>query len=155
MTNYLFPHVFKKIGLAISSLAIPLGLYTLFNEVEPAFFDRKVFAISVDRIFESKKQFAVIEDNILNEILGIIIILGLLFVAFAKEKVEDEYIGRIRLESLVWATYFNYAVLIFSFIFFYEFTFLWVMVFNMFTILVFFIIRFNWKLYGIRKSAAL
>jgi hypothetical protein len=51
----------------------------------------------------------IVNNNILNEILGVVIILSLLVVAFSKEKSEDEYISKIRLESLVWSVYLNYG----------------------------------------------
>lgn len=97
--------------------------------------------------------FAIIQNNILNEILGVLMIVSGLLVAFSKEKVEDEFIAKIRLESLVWATYVNYAVLLVSFIFVFNIAFLWVMIFNMFTILLIFIIRFNIQLSRLKKSA--
>jgi len=64
-------------------------------------------------------------------------------VGFTKEKVEDEFIYKLRKDSLVWALIFNYAVLIFTIIFVYDFAFFDVLVFNMFTPLVFFVFRFN------------
>ena len=75
-----------------------------------------------------------------------------MFIAFSKEKNEDEFINKIRLDSLVWATYVNYIVLIISTIFVYEFTYLWVMIINMLTTLIFFIIRFNWQLIKLKKA---
>ena len=42
---------------------------------------------------------------------------GLFLVAFAKEKIEDEQIWHIRLDSLRWAIYVNYLVLIISLVF--------------------------------------
>lgn len=87
-----------------------------------------------------------LDNNILNEILGIIMIISSVLVAFSKEVNEDEYISKIRLESLVWAVYLNYAILLLAFVFVYGMSFLWVMIFNMFTILIFFIIRFNWQI---------
>ncbi len=149
--NYLFPHRYKKIGWIILIPSLILGLYILITDYTPAFFDAHVFAISADEIFGEKKIFGMIDDNILNEIMGVLIIIGSLLVAFSKELNEDEYISKIRLESLVWATYFNYSLLLFSLIFFYGFTFLWVMVFNMFTILIFFIFRFNWEIRKLKK----
>ena len=35
----------------------------------------------------------------------------------------------------------------------FDFSFLWVMIFNMFTVLLFFIIRFNWQISKLKKSA--
>ena len=83
-------------------------------------------------------------NNVLNEIVGVLMLVSSILVAFSKERVEDEYIAKLRLESLVWAVYVNYAILLVSFLFIFDMSFLWVMIFNMFTILWFFIIRFSW-----------
>jgi len=150
--NYLFPHRFKRIGLMILIPFILLGLYIVNYDVEPEIFDFNVPAIFVDEIFGEKFVFGMTENNILNELVGVVLILSFLMVAFSKELQEDELIAKIRLESLVWATYVNYAVLLFSMIFIYGMSFLWVMIFNMFTILLFFIVRFNWQVKKLNKT---
>lgn len=153
--NYLFPKKFKKIGWLILIPSAIIGLITLIYDYEPFFLDITVPAIFVDEIALSgnKRLFGMVNNNILNEILGILIIISSLFVAFSKEKSEDEYISKIRLESLVWAVYVNYGILLISFIFIFDLSFLWVMIFNMFTVLLFFIIRFNWQISKLKKSA--
>jgi hypothetical protein len=153
--NYLFPNKFQKIGWLILIPSAIIGLITLIYEYEPSFLDFNVPAIFVNEISfsDSKRFFGMVNNNILNEILGILIIVSSLFVAFSKEKSEDEYISKIRLESLVWAVYVNYVILLLSFIFIFDFSFLWVMLFNMFTVLLFFIIRFNWQISKLKKSA--
>jgi len=153
--NFLFPNKFKKIGLFILIPSAIIGLVTLIYEYEPSFLDFNVPAIFIDEITlsDNKQLFGMVNNNVLNEILGILIIISSLFVAFSKEKLEDEYISKIRLESLVWAVYVNYGILLFSFLFIYDFSFLWVMIFNMFTVLLFFIIRFNWQISKLKKSA--
>ena len=150
--NYLFPHRFKRIGLMILIPFILLGLYIVNYDVEPEIFDFNVPAIFVDEIFGEKFVFGMTENNILNELVGVVLILSFLMVAFSKEVQEDELIAKIRLESLVWATYVNYAVLLFSMLFIYGMSFLWVMIFNMFTILLFFIVRFNWQVKKLNKT---
>lgn len=150
--NYLFPHRFKRIGLMILIPFILLGLYVVNNDVEPEIFDFNVPAVFVDEIIGDKFVFGMTENNILNEIVGVVLILSFLLVAFSKEAQEDELIAKIRLESLVWATYVNYAVLLFSMLFIFGMSFLWVMIFNMFTILLFFIVRFNWQVKKLNKT---
>jgi len=153
-TNYLFPHRFKRIGLIILIPSILLGWYIVNFDVEPEVLDVNVPAIFMEEFMGRKAMFGITDNNILNEIVGVILIISSLMVAFSKEKQEDELIGQIRLESLVWATYVNYAILLISLIFVYGISFLWVMIFNMFTILLFFIIRFNWQVRRLNKSLA-
>ena len=150
--NYLFPNRYKKKGVIILIPSIIMGFVTCFD-YEPAFLDLRVPAIFVDELFGDNKLLGFTNNNILNELLGVLIIISSILVAFSKEKQEDEFIAKIRLESLVWATYINYAVLLVAFVFVYDFSFLWVMIFNMFTILIIFIVRFNWQVYKLKKLA--
>jgi hypothetical protein len=64
-------------------------------------------------------------------------------IAFSKEKVEDERINTLRLESLLWAVYINTILLILAIIFLYGEAFLQVMTYNICTPLILFIARFN------------
>ncbi|WP_396172283.1 hypothetical protein [Flavobacterium sp.] len=152
MTNYLFPNRLKKLGwlLFIPSL---IGA-VLFSIYEPdfEFLRLKTFAVFNDDFFNSKKFFNLIENNLIDEILGVLLIVGGLLVAFSKEKIEDEMVAKIRLESLVWATYVNYTVLLACVIFIYGMPFLTVMMYNMFTLLFFFIVRFYWMIYKSSKA---
>jgi len=147
IAKYLFPAYYKKIGWFLFVTGVILGLYYLIFESEPVFFDVRVFSIAKQSIMGKNAFFLFTENNILDELIGLLLIIGLLIIAFSKEKSEDEFISKIRLESLVWATYINYFILALSIIFVYDLMFFWILVFNMFTILVFFIIRFNWALY--------
>ena len=151
--NYLFPNNYKKIGWLILIPSAIIGLITLILELEPNSLNFNVPTIFIDELLGDKHFFGIVNDNILNEILGTLIVLSSLLVAFSTEVSEDEYISKIRLESLVWAVYFNYAILLISFVFIFDLAFLWVMIFNMFTILLFFIIRFNWQISKLKKIA--
>ena len=150
-TKILFPNHFKRIGWYLLIFSVILGILGL---LKPAYFkfldDTKVFAVYSEQL--DVKVFEIIENNVLDEVLGILGIVGAIFVAFSKVKQEDEYIAKIRMESLVWAVYLNYAILIFCMIFFYNFGFFYVMIVNLFTILIFFIIRFYYLVYKSKKS---
>ncbi|MCA0932782.1 hypothetical protein LCM02_09995 [Lutimonas saemankumensis] len=150
-TNYLFPHRFKRIGLIFLIPFSLFGIYVVQQDLEPIFLDWTVPAIFYDEIMGNQLVFSMAENNVLNEIIGIILIISGIMVAFSKEKQEDEFISKLRLESLVWATYVNYSVLLVSMLFVFGISFLWVMILNMFTILLFFIIRFNWQLRKLNK----
>lgn len=152
--NYLFPHIFKKrsaVLLVASFLAFLIVSFTN-REQEVIQVPVTVFALIFDSGLEIN-YFGFIENNIIDEILTAIFIVSGLVFAFSKEKIEDEMVSKIRLESLVWATYVNYGILLLCVIFIYGFSFLQVMQYNMFTILLFFIIRFHWTLYKNSKLA--
>jgi hypothetical protein len=146
-TKYLLPNRFKIIGWFLFIPGIILGILYLIYEPHPEFLDATVFAIA-----ESLFEFSFIKNNVFDEITSLLLIIGAIFIAFSREKSEDEYISKIRLDSLVWATYVNYIIVILAIIFVYDFGFYWVILLNMFTILIFFIIRYNWALYKSRKQ---
>src|SRR5690606_5030818 len=109
-------------------------------------FKIKVLSIfNSDIDFKGNKEpfFQIIENGVLDEIISLFIIVGGLLVGFTKEKVEDEFIYKLRKDSLVWAIILNYTILLFLILFVYGGYFLNVMIYNMFTPLIFFIIRFN------------
>jgi hypothetical protein len=142
-TRVLFPHQFKWIGWIILIPSAILGFLNLFEVISFNFLEGiKVFAIYSDEILGRDTLFGFIQNDISDEVLGILCIVGGILVAFSKEKHEDEFIAKIRMESLVWAIYINYGILVFCMLFFYSTAFLYVMIFNMFTILIIFSCRF-------------
>lgn len=150
--NYLFPYRLKSLGWCILIPSLLLGLHYLATDYEPGFLNLRVLAFFDNPPFGDQEFMRVIDNNFYNEILGTLIILGAVFVGFSKERVEDELISKIRLEALVWATYINYGILLLSLIFVYDLSFFYVLVLNMFTILLLFILSFNWKIWRLRKS---
>ncbi|MFC2113822.1 hypothetical protein ACFLRI_00580 [Bacteroidota bacterium] len=151
-TNYLFPNQLKKVGWILFLLGVITGLIFMIFKPDLHFLDINIFAIVYKPFLGDAIYFCLAETDISDEIICLLIIIGGLFVAFSKEKTEDEFISKIRLESLLWSTYVNFAILIISILFTYEEVFFWIIVFNMFTILIFFIIRFNWALYKSRNQ---
>ena len=115
--KFLFPNSFKIIGWVILLQTIICGSISLLFDFGPEILNTTVLAVFVDEVFGSAKAFRFIENNLLDEILGVLLIISSILVAFSKEKDEDEFISKIRLESLVWSTYVNYAVLLIAFVF--------------------------------------
>lgn len=143
-TNYLLPNKYKTTGWVLFILGVISGIYLFINDYETNSLNAKVLSIYYEGIFDSETGFFKIVDNqILDEIITIIIIIGGLIVGFTKEKIEDEFIYKLRKDSLVWAIIFNYSILLLTIIFIYDMAFFHVLVLNMFTPLIFFIIRFN------------
>ena len=112
-----------------------------------------VFAIVSSPVFGETKYFAFIHAGIVSTLAGMLFIAGALLVSFSKEKTEDEFIANMRLSSLMWAVLLNYTLLFFAFAFVYGTPFLSVMIYNIFTVLVIFIARFNYLLYKNNKAA--
>lgn len=144
-TNYLLPNKYKKIGWVLFVIGIIIGIVLYLDEYDSDVLTIKVLSIYNDDAIFGKENgfFKIIENSIVDELAVLAIIIGGLLVGFSKEKIEDEFVYKLRKDSLVWAIIFNYTVLIFAVLFIYSFTFFDVLVFNMFTPLIFFIFRFN------------
>jgi hypothetical protein len=76
--------------------------------------------------------------------------IGLFLVAFAKEKLEDEQISQLRLDSLQWAIYLNYILLTVTLIFSSDKE--HILLLNLWVPLIFFIIRFRWVIFRLNQS---
>ena len=143
---------YKKIGWFILIPATILGLILVYYEFGTDWLSARVFAIVADGTIGSYKYFSFINANITNTVIGSLFIIGALLVSFSKEKNEDEFIAEIRLSSLLWAVCVSYILLLIAFVLVYGSPFLDVMVYNMFTVLIIFIVRFNYLMYKNSKT---
>jgi hypothetical protein len=150
----LLPHKFKRIGWCILTPATIFGIILVFNGFDKWPLNAKVFAIYGEELLGNSHFFSFLRTDITNTLVGSLFIVGGLLVAFSKEKYEDEFIWNLRLSSLLWAVVTNYIVLLFCLVFVYGAPFLSVMVYNMFTVLIIFIVRFNYVLYRNLKAIA-
>jgi hypothetical protein len=152
-THFLFPNQFKNTGWLLFVFSVLGTLFiSVFNKSTDDYLNITVFSIYQDSIGEIPGFFKFIKNSIVDEILTVGIIVGGILVGFSKTKNEDEYISKIRYESLVWATYLNYGIVIFFTLFIYGLPYLNVLFYNMFTLLLFFIIRFHYMIYKLNKS---
>jgi len=142
-TQLLLPHSFKAIGLVLLIPALVLGVFVWHFDLELEFLTIENFRIG-EGFFSEKES----KENFTNEIAGISLILSLIFIGFSKLKTEDEYLMKLRLDSLKLGILVNYALLTLAFLFAYDFDFLHVIVYNLYTPLIIYIIMFHvylWK----------
>lgn len=150
--RFLFPHRFKTIGWLIAIPSLILGCFTLFNDFYFNFLTFKLpFKYIFSDTFTQSTSVAHVNDevselNFTDEIATVGSIIGLLLVAFSKVKTEDEYVSKVRLESLQWAIYLNFALLILATLLVHGLSYFHVVIINMFTPLIIFIVRFYYLL---------
>lgn len=154
-TSILFPKRFKSIGWLLLALGI-IGLLLLNRTIGGIQFDNSInittFAIADGGMLGEPKYFSFVKNSMYDEFVIALMILGGLFVGFSRCKYEDEFIAHIRYESLVWAVYFNFGLLLLSTLFIYGTYYMSVVMHNIFSLLIFFIVRFHIKLYQLQKS---
>ena len=148
----LLPNRCKRIGWFILIPVTILGIVLMVADTVNMALHVKVFAIMNTEFLSKSQFFTFIKTDITGTIIGILFIVGALLVGFSKEKNEDEFIGNLRQSSLLWAVLINYILLIFCLAFIYGSAFFAVMLYNMFTVLIIFIARFNYILYRNSKS---
>ncbi|MBI5325722.1 MAG: hypothetical protein HZB41_10720 [Ignavibacteriae bacterium] len=144
VSKFLLPNRFKLIGWVLLIPSFILGILWLCDI--RYIIQAPVFSIWGDKLL------SIIHKDIYNELVSAPLLISLLMITFAREKNEDEYISKIRLDSLVWAIYINYILLFISILFVFQGAFYTVMIFNLFTILILFIIRFNIVLYKSKRQ---
>ena len=133
--QFLFPYWCRYAGWALVILHIPITLvgksHGLGNGENPA-----------DKLFNNEHMF----------FMGtaLLMVVGLFLVAFAKEKIEDEQIWQLRLDSLRWAIYLNYLILILSLVFINDTG--HILELNLWVPLIFFMIRFRWVNFRLNRS---
>lgn len=91
-------------------------------------------------------------SSLVNNIAIIGTVIGAMFVTCSREKIEDEMVRQLRLNSLLVALYISYAVLIVCSLFVYGLDFMYVMLYNMFTILFIFMIVFRYRMWHLNKE---
>ncbi|MDR1199787.1 MAG: hypothetical protein LBK94_12390 [Prevotellaceae bacterium] len=147
--SFLFPHRYKLTGWFIFIPFSIIGIYaTLIDGITPNWLKFTFFAIA-----GGNEYFSLVQTDMANTIIATFVIAGGLLVAFSKEKTEDEYIAELRLSSLQWAVFINYLLLLLCCMFIYNMPFFTVMIYNMFTTLLIFIVRFNYLLSANRQSS--
>lgn len=144
LKQILLPNRFKLVGWIVLVPSAVLGFMLMLSDVESVLkINSKVFALYNDEVLGTERHTGIISTDITNTLVGVLFIIGAMMVGFSKEKKEDEYVANLRLSSLMWAVWVNYVLLLLSFVFIYGMGFFHVMIYNMFTVLIIFIGRFN------------
>ncbi len=132
-TSFLLPHQLLKPGLILLPIFLALGLACLHFDFELAFLSING---SDGFIFDGNKQ------NLTNEIAGIGLIISLAFAGFSKLKHEDERSLLIRLESLLFAFYFNACLIVVGTLAFYGFGFIYALTYLIYLPFLVYLLRF-------------
>ena len=147
--NYLFPHQFRMIGWVLAIIAV-VG-YLCLPE-----FHFKMPSLYFDTFFDDENEsgfFRMARTNTLSLAMPVLTI-GLLFIGFSKEKVEDEFVQYLRTQSLIWATYVTAALFIITTLLIYGISYLYVPFLVFFVFLILFIVKFRIEVHRANKGGA-
>lgn len=144
MKSYLLlPQRFRWFGVLLFIPSLVLGILWRFNELQLSFL---TLSIAPKRLFSDDGFLQNEKINLTDEVAITGIIVGLLFIAFARQPREDEFIHQTRLESWQWSVLINYGLLLLATWLIHGMSFIDVMMYNMLTVLIIFILRFYWVL---------
>jgi hypothetical protein len=137
-SRFLFPHYFRWIGYCcfIAVILFVIFLHILHPEV----------------FMHGLHHNSIVGLKAVHDTAALLLLAGLIFIAFSKEKIEDEHISLIRLESLQWAVYLNYFMLAISVILTNTMELMHIIQTAVWAPLIFFIIRFRWKIWQLNRS---
>lgn len=137
-TRYLFPHWCRYLGWVLVFVHIPFAIF------------RKMLKDGHYPVSPPGDNLAFFTpDHLFFITTAVLMAIGLFLVAFAKETIEDEQISQLRLDSLQWAIYVNYALLFGSLILSEDRE--HILFINLWVPLAFFIIRFRWKIWQLNR----
>ena len=146
--SYLFSNKFKKTSGVVFYLSILVGLFLLLTDRIQDIFVVNVFSIFSYEWFGSEpKGFGWIENGLGDEIFTLLIIVSGLINSFSKEKIEDELISRIRLESLSLSVFISFGLIIISTFLVFNINYMYVLVFNLFLIILLFNLILKFRLF--------
>ena len=152
--DYLFPHRFKWIGwslfLPFALLFFVGGMFT--NAIDDDLISFPTLVIEAGFHHDAELFVGVQREGMFDEICIVAMSLGLLFVAFSREKDEDEYVEHLRLHSFVWAIKANTVLLILGTWFFFGAFYLWFLLLWLFSLFLIYIAKFQWELRKMRKE---
>lgn len=153
--NLLFDHKYKRISGWVFYLSLPLAAFVFitgkFNDILVFrvyllfSFNRTVVTHGTENVIGSE-GFRWLENGLVDEILVAMVIVSGIVNSFSRERIEDELIGKIRTASLTASLYVNYGLVLLANFLIYDLTFIYVLVFHLFAILLLFNLIFRYRL---------
>lgn len=144
------PNKLRIYGWVILLFGIILGVSRFYFGVKPEFLNIKVFAV-YSKYFETN-YFKVIENHVSEELTALLILVGLFILSFTNEKIENDSVSAIRYKSFIFTFYINTVLISLSFLFVYGFGFINILVINVFSPFIIYIILSRYFLSKILKS---
>ncbi|MDO4758473.1 MAG: hypothetical protein Q4A18_04335 [Rikenellaceae bacterium] len=138
--DWLLPYGFKRVGWVLLAIAVPIAIWAAaigFNYQQVALL----------------RDLQLVENPLINNHIILWLWLGMLFVACSREKIEDEMIARIRLNALLVALYIQAVLIIVATFAFNSLDFLNIMIYNLVSYPMIFVIAYRAMLWRARKEA--
>lgn len=143
--KFLLPHKIKFVGVILFILGIVTAYIRFVLGTKPSFLTLPVFAVYSS--FLETKTFQLIPNNISEEIVIVLLLVGLLLINFSSEKLETEYTNALRFKAMMYSVLVNTILLLFNTLFVYGFAFVSVLMVNIFSQLILYQIIFRFLIF--------
>lgn len=157
MRSTLFSHNYRYIGWPMLSFGLILGILVIFFEFEFPWMEWKMIGFGDEILLNSKEENTpkfLIRDNFTNELVALLVLIGSVFIAFSKEKVEDEFFQQLRFDAIIWALKIQSLLLLLAILFLYNVVFLQFMMVALVSFFIFYIGRYHFLLFLLKKQAS-
>lgn len=160
--KYLFPRYFRTVGYIMLPLLLVCawgfwmwagwqdflgGMFRSMNENADLVDFEKLFG-GYYTIFTADGAGSIWWDELI--VFGLIA--SFIFIAFSREKAEDEYVWKIRMESLVWAFIADAILIIAATFLLFNMDYVTFMAVNFFVLAALFIVKFRIAMFRAKKS---
>ena len=149
--NYLLPHAFKKIGLAMFVPFLAACVWLLLGPGECEWLSVKVPALLTLDLMATSQWFGMTVTDPVNEICMLGLLISLVFLALSKERDEDEMTAAVRMQSFVWSFWCTAIVMLIAILFVYDFAFMYFAFASVFVCFILYICKFNYEMIKIRR----
>jgi len=108
----LLPNSFRLPGYILLIAGSVFGVMRFWFDIKPKFLHMKVYAVYSEYLGEKYMHF--IKDNMSEELVGVLMVLGIWMVALSREKTESEETALNRSRAFVISAYLQVLFLLFS-----------------------------------------
>jgi hypothetical protein len=143
----LLPNRLKKIGIVLLMVGFLTWILAAFNGYRADFLNMNVLSLFHKANDPDLGFAAIIQNNVLDEIVALFLLAGTTVTIFSKEKNENEFSLHMRLSAIFWALLLYVLILFIGLVLLYDYAFLKLMMYNLFTIPFTYIIRFQYLHY--------
>lgn len=153
--TYLLPPYFKIIGLSMLLPTILYGLYVFYWSMMGNMLDNIFRSMNDDPYPDGIATYVALVKSgwpWLYQIIIFAFTLSFAFMAFSREKVEDEYIWKIRMNSLVSALIIDCILICVAIFTLFGMNFVTFMAFNFYVIVAIYLVIFRIAIYRAKKN---
>jgi hypothetical protein len=109
--SLLLPSFFRLPGFILLIAGSVFGIMRFWFDIKPKFLTMKVFAFYSEYLAE--KYFKFVRDNMSEELVGVLLVLGVWMVAFSRDKDETEEKTALRMRAMYISAYLQMFYLVF------------------------------------------